>query len=122
MAPPKARSSVMRLLELEVRVDDLLDHMLNLLIEREPNVLPRVHPAEGRVVVELFHHLAERHAVLGAEVEPKALVQLGIDAGQRGSVSSSSGAVSWPCFVLTGASTPGLLCRAILPLPVCWMR
>ena len=99
--------------------------MLDFLVEREPHVLPRVHPGRGvagRVVVELFHRLAERHAVLGAEVEPKALGQLGNDAGPRESVSNSSGVVSWPCFVLTGASTPGLLSRAILPLPVCWMR
>ena len=46
-------------------------------------------------------------------VEPKALVQLGNDAGPRESVSSSSGVVSLPCFVLTGASTPGFLSRAI---------
>src|SRR5262249_49841003 len=71
------------LVELEVRVDNFLDYLLDLLVEGKAHVLARVDPGSGierRVVVELLHHLAERHAVLGTEVEPEPLVQLRDDA------------------------------------------
>src|ERR1700733_920167 len=74
------------LVEVEVRIDDLLDYVLDLLVEGEPHVLPRVGPGccvKRSVVVELLHHLAESHSVLGAEVQPKALVQLGDNARKR---------------------------------------
>ena len=74
------------LVEVEVRVDDLLDDVLDLLVEGEADVLAGVDPRRGverRVVVELLHHLAERHAMLGAEVQPEALVQLGDDPRER---------------------------------------
>src|ERR1019366_8562551 len=73
------------LVEGEVGVDDLLDHVLDLLVEGEAHVLTRVYPRcriERGVVVELLHHLAERYAVLWAKVESKALVQLSDDAGK----------------------------------------
>src|SRR5712692_8681860 len=74
------------LVELEIGVDDLLDDVLDLLIEGEAYVLPRVDPRGGierGVVVELLHHLSERHAMFGAEVETEAFVQLGDDARER---------------------------------------
>jgi hypothetical protein len=50
------------------------------------HVLPRVDPRGGierGVVVELLHHLPERHAMFRAEVEAEAFVQLGDDARER---------------------------------------
>ena len=47
---------------------------------------PRVDPRAGvepRIRVEPLHHLAEGQAMLRAEVEPEALVQLGDDPGER---------------------------------------
>src|SRR6266852_1140829 len=74
------------LVELEIGVHDLLDDVLDLLVEGEAYVLPRVDPRGGierGVVVELLHHLSERHAMFGAEVETEAFVQLGDDARER---------------------------------------
>ena len=74
------------LVQLEVRVDDVLDGVLDLLVEGQAHVLPRVDPRAGvepRVCVEPLHHLAEGQAMLRAEVEPEALVQLGDDPGER---------------------------------------
>lgn len=71
------------LVELEVRVDDLLDHLLDLLVEGEPHVLPCIDARcgiERDVVVQLLHHMAERHTVLRAEVQTKPLVQLSDDS------------------------------------------
>ena len=65
------------LVEVEIRVDDLLDDVLNLLVERQTDVLARVHPrrrVERRVIVELLHHLAERDAMLGSKIEAEAFV------------------------------------------------
>ena len=111
------------LVEVEVRVDDLLDHVLDLLVEGEPHVLARVHPRRGverRVVVELLHHLAEGHAVLGAEVQPEALVQLGDDAGERLQLLRRDAVAAASCR--RDRARPALRSSAILPLPVCWIR
>ena len=74
------------LVELEVGLDDLLDLVLHLRIEGEPDVLPRVDAGAGveaGVLVESVADLLQRHPVLGAEVEPEALVQLGDDPRER---------------------------------------
>src|SRR5437870_10139955 len=68
------------LVELEVGVDDFLDHLLDLLVEGQAHILPRIGPRrsiERRVVAQPVHHLAERRLLLGAEVEPESLVQSG---------------------------------------------
>src|SRR5690606_26959578 len=54
------------LVEVEVRVDDLPDHVLDL---RESDVFASVRASagvEGGVGVEALHHLAQGHLVLGA--------------------------------------------------------
>ena len=74
------------LVEVEVRVDDLLDHLLHLVVEGEADVFAGVDArggVEGAVVFEAVEHLAEGDAVFRAEVEAEAFVQLGDDAGQR---------------------------------------
>lgn len=66
--------------EIEVGIDDLLDHLLDLLVEREADVLAGVDSragVESGVGIEPFHHLTEGHPVLRTQVEPEALVQLG---------------------------------------------
>jgi hypothetical protein len=68
----------------EIGFDDLLDHILDLVIEGKPDVLSRVDARRGierRVVVKLLHHMGERDAMLRAEVQTEAFVQLCNDAG-----------------------------------------
>ena len=70
------------LVEVEVRIDDLLDDLLDLVVEGQPDVLAGVHACRGikcRVPVQLVHHLAEGDTVLGPEVEAEPFVQLGDD-------------------------------------------
>ena len=68
--------------EVEVHVDNLLDHILHLLVEGQADALARVDPGagvQGRVPVELLHHLAQGQPVLGSQVQAEAFVQLGDD-------------------------------------------
>ena len=74
---------------------------------------------ERGVVVELLHHLAERHPVLGSEIEPKRSFS---SAMIRESVSSSSGAMSVTALGAHRVEHAGLRSSAIFPLPVCWIR
>ena len=86
IASPNARSSVIMLVQLEVRVDDLLDGVFDLLVERKPYVVSRIDPGtgvEGNIGVEPLYDLAEGHLVLGPEVEPEALVQLPVILTRR---------------------------------------
>jgi len=110
------------LVEVEVAVDDLLDHALDLLVEGEPHVLARVgagRRVEGGVAVELAHHLIERDAVLRPMWRPKRSFSSAM-MRERGSSSSSSSPD--PLLVPAGTSTPGRTSRPILPAAVCWIR
>ncbi len=74
------------LVEIEVRIDDLLDHVLDLALEGQAHVLAGVRAGarvERPIRVELVHHLAEGDLVLGSQAEAEALVQLRDDAGER---------------------------------------
>ncbi len=74
------------LVEIEIGIHDLLDHVLDLLVEGEPDVLAGIDPGrrvECGVLVQALHHLAEGDPMLRSEVQTEALVQLGDDARER---------------------------------------
>src|SRR5207249_11226583 len=74
------------LVQRKVRVHDFLDYSLDLLVEREPHVLAGVDPSagvEGCVVIQPFHHLADREPVLLAEVQSETFIQLRDDLRKR---------------------------------------
>ena len=60
------------LVEIKVRLHDVLDHILHLLIEGEPHVLAGIHPRcviETHIIGEPVHHLTEGEAVFGPQVQ-----------------------------------------------------
>ena len=72
------------LVQVEVGVDDLLDHLVDLVIESQAHVFARVDPRRGverGITVELVHHLFDRDPVFGAKLDTEPLVQLGDDPG-----------------------------------------
>ena len=69
------------LVEVEVGLDDLLNLVLDLGVEGQPDVLAGVHPragVEAGVAVEGRAYPLEGDAVLGAQLQAEALVQ-GLD-------------------------------------------
>jgi hypothetical protein len=79
---PKLRSVGDAAVELEVALDDLLDLVLDLGVEGETHVLPGVDAGAGVEAGILFQgrrDLLQGHPILGAQVEPEPLVQLGDD-------------------------------------------
>ena len=84
------------LVELEVRVDDLLDHVLDLLVEGEPHVLARVDPRAASSAASSSSFSIIWPSVTrcsGPRLSPKRSFS---SAMMRESVSSSSGAAPWP--------------------------
>ena len=82
-----AKGAVVRypLVEVEVRVHDVLNHLLDLVIEGQPHVLAGVHAGgrvERRVLLQPFHHLMEGNPVLRPEIQSETLVQFGDDPRQ----------------------------------------
>ena len=74
------------LVQIKVGIDDLLDHLLDLVVEGQPHVFARIHSCcgiERGIVSEPFHHLAKGDAMFGTEFNAKALVQFGDDPRQR---------------------------------------
>lgn len=71
------------LVQVEVRVNDLLTHVLHFLVKGEPHVFVSVHARRGihgGIVVQPLHHLAQSDAVRRSEVEPESLVEFRDDA------------------------------------------
>jgi len=109
------------LVELEVRLDDLLDHVLELLVEGEPNVLPGVHPGagiQGRVPIQAGHRLLQADPILLAQVDAEPFVQLGDDLGEGFQLLLTGGVGA---FRFHGFELPGPALQ-LDPLPVCWIR
>jgi len=70
------------LVEVVVRLVDLLDIVLDLWVEGETHIFPGVDArarVEGGVMVEGVADLLQRNLVVGTEIESEALVQLGDD-------------------------------------------
>ena len=61
---------------------------------------------ESRVIRQTLHHLAEGEAVLGPEVEPEALIELGHDARERRQLFRCGGVSAFRTYWLQRAIAP----------------